>query len=150
MFLFDKIFSVGAYIFLHILSALQQRRSVGETINTTWGFGVHFWWGGTAEHKPSFPGSCVTWPLGGMAGKQIKIIFRAGPGFHLPAYHTLQSPRLTHTSPQQGCLPRWLRFSLPINYCDNRQQQDSCCSCSVMDASEAEPETALWAPYDAR
>lgn len=40
---------------------------------------------GTLEHKHSSPGSGVTWPLGGMAGKQIKIIFRAGPGFHLPA-----------------------------------------------------------------
>lgn len=123
MFLFDKIFNVGAYIFLHILQAPQQRRSVGAAINTVWAF----WVPCDEEGLPSTnPGSCVTWPLGGMTGKQIKIIFCAGPGFHLPVRRpsagTLQSLGLTHSSPQQGCLPRWLRFSLPINPCDNRQQ----------------------------
>lgn len=153
MFLFGKIFSVGAYTFLHLVSsaAAQVRRSSYKYLL---GFLGPFWWGGTLEHKPSSPGSCVTWPLGGMTGKQIKIIFCAGPGFHPPARPpsagTLQSLGLTHTTPQQGCLPWWLRFLLLINHRDNKQQQDSCYSCAALDIPEAEPEIALRAPHDAQ
>lgn len=89
-----------------------------------------------------------------MAGKQIRIIFCAQPGFHLPACRpstgTLHSLGLTHTTPQQGCIPRWHRLLLQVNHQDNKQQQGSCWSCSAPDVSEAEHETVPWAPHGAQ
>lgn len=68
------------------------------------------------EHKHGSPGSGVTWPLGGMAGKQIRIIFCAGPGFHLPACRPSTGsaqPRADSSSPTARLSPTLTQVSAP-------------------------------------
>lgn len=124
-YFFDKIFSVTMH-FISSAAVWVPRSSHKYQL----GFSGHFCIAGTVEHKASSPGSGAPWPLGGTTAKQIKSIFCAGPGFHLPPQAAEPGGDSQHSRARPSLC--WLRLSLPIRQHGTAAGQIY--SCSVLDA----------------